>query len=87
MEQKEGVIAVQLDDILDPKESKKTGKPYYQISVKRPGVGTGDLFVTEKIYNDLKAAGVKAGAALALVFKLNKFGGTMETRLDDVVIL
>ena len=87
MNEQEGVIAVQLDDVLDPKISKKTGNPYWQISVKRPGVGTGDLFVSEEVYKKLKSAGAKTGDALALVFKLHKFGGTMETRLSDVVIL
>ena len=83
----EGQIAVILDEILDPKISKKTGNPYFQISVKRAGQGTGDLFVTEAIYTKLNAAGAKAGDTLGLIFNLQKFSGTMEARLSDVVFV
>lgn len=87
MEEMEGVFAVELDELLDPKTSQKTGKPYYQISVRRKGQGVGDMFVNEEIYNRLKAVGAKAGQQLAVVYRMVKLGGTMETRLDRVELI
>lgn len=87
MEGMEGVFAVELDELLDPKDSKKTGKPYYQISARRAGQGVGDMFVPEDIYKQLKAAGVKTGQRLLVVYKMVKFSGTLETRLDRVELL
>lgn len=86
MEQTEGVFAVTFDDLLDPKTSKE-GRPYWQLSVKRQGQGTGDMFVTEELYNKLKAARLQPGAPLALVYKLLRIRGSMDARLEDVVIL
>lgn len=87
MNENEGQFAVTMDELLDPKVSKKTDKPYYQISVRRTGQGVGEMFVTEDIYKQLKAAGAKMGDDLLLTFKMVKFGGQFETRLQSAELI
>jgi hypothetical protein len=82
----EGLIEVQFDEVLDPRPGKE-GKTWHFISVKKPGQGTAELFVTETMYQKVKDLKLSAGDPLGLIFRLSKFRGQFEARLGDVVAL
>lgn len=83
----EGTIIVELDELLDPRFSEKSGKNYHYLSVRREGSGTAEMYISESMYNKVKSLRLLRGAALALRFGLNKFKGQFEARLVDVVAL
>lgn len=86
----EGLITVELDEVLDPRtsgpNSRNPGTVYHFLSVRREGQGTAEIYVSADIYNKVKALRPARGAMLGLVYVLNKFKGSFEPRLSDVVL-
>ena len=80
----EGMILVELDELLDPRLSATTGKNYHYLSVRREGSGTAEMYISESIYNKIKALRLARGAMMFLQFALNKYKGQFEARLVDV---
>lgn len=59
----EGVITVELDEVLDPRPSgKKPGVVYHFLSVKRQGQGTAELYVSKEIWEKVKALALASGS-------------------------
>lgn len=82
------LILVEMDELLDPFESgprsAKPGTPYYKVSIRAPGQGVGETFVTEPVYRQLARMGLGRGDAFYLVFTLYKRQGMLEPRLTGV---
>ncbi len=82
----EGMIEAQFDELMDPRPGRE-GKVWHFISVKKPGMGTAEIFISEELYKRISVLRLGSGDHIGLVYKLSKFQGKFEPRLSEVVAL